>query len=101
MRLRRRARPGARHFELIAAEYEWALAHGVREIVTVTDVRMERILVRAGCAWERIAEPQAIGVTRAVAGYIRMTDADLERVRTLGGLDGPVLEPAARVGVAA
>jgi acyl homoserine lactone synthase len=88
-------------FELIAAEYEWALTHGVREIVTVTDVRMERILVRAGCAWERIADPQVIGVTRAVAGYIRMTEADLDGVRALGGLEGPVLEAAARVGVAA
>ena len=84
-------------FELIAAEYEYALATGVREIVTVTDVRMERILIRAGCAWERIAEPQVIGVTRAVAGYIAMTEADLARVRALGGLEGPVLEaPAVR-----
>ena len=86
-------------FELIAAEYEYALAKGICEIVTVTDVRMERILVRAGCAWERIAEPQTIGVTRAVAGYIRMTEGDLARVRALGGLEGPVLEP--RVAAAA
>ena len=88
-------------FELIAAEYEHALAAGIAEIVTVTDVRMERILLRAGCAWERIAEPQKIGVTRAVAGYIRMTEEDLARVRTLGGLEGPVLEPAGAVRVAA
>ena len=88
-------------FELIAAEYEHALAHGIEEIVTVTDVRMERILVRAGCAWERIAEPRVIGVTRAVAGYIRMTGDDLARVRSLGGLEGPVLQPAARARVAA
>jgi acyl homoserine lactone synthase len=88
-------------FELIAAEYELALASGVEEIVTVTDVRMERILVRAGCGWERIAEPQTIGVTRAVAGYIRMTQEDLERVRALGGLNAPVLETAAAVRVAA
>ncbi|HEX8570508.1 MAG TPA: acyl-homoserine-lactone synthase [Caulobacteraceae bacterium] len=88
-------------FELIAAEYEHALANGIGEIVTVTDVRMERILVRAGCAWERIAEPQTIGVTRAVAGYIAMTEEGLARVRTLGGLDGPVLEPAAAAKVAA
>jgi acyl homoserine lactone synthase len=88
-------------FELIAAEYEYALATGVAEIVTVTDVRMERILVRAGCAWERIADPQVIGVTRAVAGYIRMTEEDLARVRALGGLEGPVLQPARKVSVAA
>jgi acyl homoserine lactone synthase len=88
-------------FELIAAEYEYALANGVDEIVTVTDVRMERILVRAGCAWERIAEPQRIGVTRAVAGYIRMTEPDLARVRALGGLEGAVLESLRRVEVAA
>ena len=88
-------------FELIAAEYEYALANGIGEIVTVTDVRMERILVRAGCAWERIAEPRVIGVTRAVAGYIPMTEEGLDRVRGLGGLDGPVLEPAPAVSAAA
>ena len=88
-------------FELIAAEYEYALAHGIAEIVTVTDVRMERILVRAGCAWERAAEPEKIGVTRAVAGYIRMTEADLARVRALGELEGAVLGPAPAVRVAA
>ena len=88
-------------FELIAAEYEYALASGISTIVTVTDVRMERILVRAGCAWERIAEPQPIGVTRAVAGYIPMTEEDLARVRTLVGLSGPVLDAGSAVRAAA
>ena len=78
-------------FELIAAEYEFALARGIEEIVTVTDIRMERILRRAGCAWERIAPPQRIGVTSAVAGYIAMHESDLAAIRANGGLEGPVL----------
>lgn len=49
---------------------EWSMANGYTEIVTVTDLRFERILARVGWPLQRLAEPKKIGVTMAVAGTL-------------------------------
>ncbi|WP_275190606.1 acyl-homoserine-lactone synthase [Bradyrhizobium sp. CSA112] len=43
-------------------------------IVTVTDTRMERIPRRAGWPLRRIAAPQQVGSTMAVAGFLDMSE---------------------------
>jgi N-acyl-L-homoserine lactone synthetase len=78
-------------FELLAALLEFGLARGLTRIVSVTDLRMERILRRVEWPSRRIYEPQRIGNSLAVAGFVDVSAELLNRIRTLGGLRGPVL----------
>lgn len=78
-------------YELFAGMIEFGLSRQLTRIVTVTDVRMERILRRAAWPLLRIGEPKALGATRAVAGYLDVSTQSLVRVRAGGGLNGPVL----------
>ncbi len=78
-------------YELFAAMIEFGLARHLSEIVTVTDARMERILRRAGWPLRRIHQPQRIGDTMALAGYLEISTQALSAIRTMGGIKGPVL----------
>lgn len=77
--------------ELFAGMIEFGLAWGLTHIVTVTDLRVERILKRAGWPLERLGTPHGVGNTTAIAGYLETSRAALERVRQVGDLQGPVL----------
>ena len=61
-------------YELFAGMVEFGISRQLTDIVTVTDVRMERILRRAGWPLRRIGSPARIGNTLAVAGYLAITD---------------------------
>ncbi|OYX00828.1 MAG: conjugal transfer protein TraI [Bosea sp. 32-68-6] len=78
-------------FLLFAAMLEWGEARGLASIATVTDLRMERILRRAGWTLERIGKPRRIGSTVAVAGLLPIKDGALEAIRRNGSLTAPVL----------
>ncbi len=78
-------------YELFAGMIEFGLSRGLSEIVTVTDVRIERILRRALWPLERICEPRQLGNTVAIAGYLDVSHASLQRVCAAGGLKGPIL----------
>ena len=78
-------------YELFAGMIEFGLSRQLTEIVTVTDARMERILRRAGWPLRRIGNPHALGKTLAVAGYLEVSVESLARIRSAGGLQGPVL----------
>ncbi|MER8772904.1 acyl-homoserine-lactone synthase [Mesorhizobium sp. M0960] len=78
-------------YELFAGMIELGLSRQLSHIITVTDLRMERLLRRAGWPLERIGEPQTIGVTRALAGYLEVSPPMLHVVRQNGGIGGPVL----------
>jgi N-acyl-L-homoserine lactone synthetase len=78
-------------FELFAGMIEFGLAHSLSEIVTVTDVRIERILRRARWPLQRLGTPQPIGSTLAVAGSLEISFAALQRVRHACGIHGRVL----------
>ncbi|WEJ08462.1 acyl-homoserine-lactone synthase [Sinorhizobium prairiense] len=54
---------------------EWCMGNNYTEIVTVTDLRFERILARVGWPLQRLSAPEKIGVTMAVAGTLP-ADAD-------------------------
>jgi acyl homoserine lactone synthase len=60
---------------MFAGIIEWCIANGYTEIVTVIDLRFERILARVGWRLQRLGEPKKIGVTMAVAGTLG-ADAD-------------------------
>ena len=78
-------------FELFAGMIEFGLSHSLTEFVTVTDVRIERILRRAQWPLQRLGVPQPIGSTLAVAGSLDVSFAALERVRQACGIHGRVL----------
>ena len=78
-------------FELFAGMIEFGLSRGLTDIVTVTDVRMERILRRASWPLRRLSEPRSLGKTLTVAGYLEVSEGCLAGVRAAGGLTGPVL----------
>jgi acyl homoserine lactone synthase len=78
-------------YELFAGLVEFGLAMGLREVVTVTDARLERILRRASWPLRRIGEPIRIGNTLAVAGFLEISGRALLRLREGGGFSQPVL----------
>lgn len=78
-------------YELFAGMVEFGLARDLARILTVTDVRMERILRRATWPIERLGAPRSIGTTMAAAGYLEVSQTALIRLREAGGLSGPVL----------
>lgn len=87
--------------ELFAGMIEFGLAWGLDRIVTVTDVRVERILKRAGWPLQRLGSVRRIGETMTVAGFLETSTAALGRVREIGEIDSPVLWIPAPVAVAA
>lgn len=78
-------------YELFAGMIEFGLSRQLTDIVTVTDVRMERLLRRAGWPLRRIGNPSTIGKTLAVAGYLEISRTTLASLLEGGGLSAPVL----------
>jgi len=78
-------------FWLLAAMIEFGLSRRLTRIVTVTDLRMERILRRAGWTLDRIGAPRQIGSTQAVAGFLDVSLENLMTVREKGELGCSVL----------
>ncbi|MCZ4348089.1 acyl-homoserine-lactone synthase [Devosia neptuniae] len=66
---------------LIAGILEWADLGGYSEIVTVTDVRLERILRRVGLPLRRLGETSRIGNTIALAGIVDVDAQSSQQVR--------------------
>ncbi len=70
---------------------ELGLSRGLTHIVTLTDLRVERLAKAAGWPFERISEPQRIDNIRAVAILLEVSKDALSRVQQAGGLRGPIL----------
>lgn len=66
---------------LFAGILDWAIRSGCSQVITVTDLRLERLFRRAGLPFERCGPPLAIGNTIAVAGTIPATHDVLNRVK--------------------
>jgi len=66
---------------MFAGIVEWCIVNGFTEIVTVTDLRFERILGRVGWQLQRLGEPQRIGVTMAVAGILSADAGTFRKLR--------------------
>ncbi|MBR1208063.1 MULTISPECIES: acyl-homoserine-lactone synthase [unclassified Bradyrhizobium] len=89
-------------FLLFAAMIEWSQQHDLQAIATVTDLRMERILRRAGWHLDRLGEPRQIGATKAVAGLLPVTDDALGAIRSAGKISGLAIDtPTSSVALAA
>ncbi|WEX79487.1 acyl-homoserine-lactone synthase TraI (plasmid) [Sinorhizobium numidicum] len=66
---------------MFAGIIEWCMSKCLTEIVTVTDLRFERILARVGWPLQRLAEPKKIGVTVAVAGILSADAGTFQKLR--------------------
>lgn len=97
------ARRGLREatYCMLAGILEWGLSRALEAVVTVTDVRFERILKRAGWPLERLAPPRHVGNTLALAGYLPVNDQALSAVRAAGEISKSVLTVARRGKLAA
>lgn len=78
-------------YELFAGMIEFGLSRTLAEIVTVTDVRMERILRRAGWPLRRIGVAKIIGSTTAVSGMLEVSFEALNRIKAASGIRTRVL----------
>lgn len=83
---------------LLAAMNELSLHKGWDEIVTVTDVIVERLIKRAGYPLRRTGPPVALGVTRGVAGFMAMSAGAMAECLATGALDGPLVDNLHRSG---
>lgn len=66
---------------MFAGIIEWSIANGYTEIVTVTDLRFERLLSRVDWPLQRIGPPRKIGITTAVAGTLPADPVTFARLR--------------------
>lgn len=66
---------------MFAGIIEWSMVNGFKDIVTVTDLRFERILSRVGWPLRRLGEPKKIGVTMAVAGTLPASAGMFQKLR--------------------
>ena len=72
--------------ELMAAVGELALSSGITQIVTVTDLTLERIFSKMGCLADRLGAPCQVGKTKAVAVFWPVTSELLSDIKTTSGI---------------
>jgi acyl homoserine lactone synthase len=63
------------------------------DIVTITDVRMERIPQRVGWPLRCLCRPRSIGSTVAVAGYLSVSRESLAHLSRAAGFSTPMIVP--------
>ena len=79
-------------YALVAGIHEVGLDYGITHMVAVMDVRIERILRRAGCIMRRIGKPRRIGNCLALAVEFEVSRDGLAAIRRNGGLPGRVAQ---------
>ena len=84
-----------------AAMIEWGKQNDLQAIATVTDLRMERILRRAGWHLDRLGEPRQVGAPKAVAGLLPVTDDALQAIRAAGKILGLAIDAPSSMALAA
>ncbi|KLN59138.1 hypothetical protein WH96_19415 [Kiloniella spongiae] len=81
--------------ELFISMIEFGLSKGLSKIITVTDLRMERLVKRSCWPYERLGEPQrqmdGQKIIKAVAIAGEVSEQALSAVRKKAGMFNPVL----------
>lgn len=76
---------------LMAGMLEFGLARGLTAFVSVSDVRMEPIMRRAGWDPTRLGGTMAAGTDTAAAERLTVSQEYLIRVRNRAAVDGPII----------
>ena len=84
--IQQKGRSGLHHVTrlMFAGILEWCLSRGHTEVVTVTDLAIERILGRAGWSLHRLGSAQTIGEGKALAGILAVDRETFGRVKPPG-----------------
>ncbi len=77
--------------QLFLAMIEFGLSRKLSEIVTVTDLRVERIVRQSGWPARRLGNPRKIGNTRAVAIAVEISQDAWQIVKNRVQVNNPVL----------
>jgi len=91
MALQKKGELGHVSNQLFLAMIEFGLSRRLKEIVTVTDLRVERIVRHSGWQTRRLGHPRMIGNTRAVAIAGEISEDSWEAVRNRTQMSHPVL----------
>jgi acyl homoserine lactone synthase len=81
--------------ELLCGVTETCIVYGIRELITVYDARMERLLPRLGCPPKWQSPPSMIDGALAYTGRFDMTHETLNSLRAVAGIKGTVIHNAA------
>jgi len=73
-------------YDLLIGVLEFGLSNGISTIACVVDVRMERVLRRAGWQIERLGPARRIGNTIAMAGQLEVSAPILRQLEARAGL---------------
>ena len=73
-------------YDLLTGVLKFGLSNGISMIACVVDVRMERILRRAGWQLERLGPAHRIGNTIAMAGQLEVSAQILRQLEARAGL---------------
>ena len=84
--------------ELFCGLVELCLIYGIREIVTVYDIRIGRLLRRIGCRPNWRGKSLRIGNSIAVAGRFEISENVLREIQRANGIFYSVLEITAKEG---
>ena len=76
---------------LMAGMLEFALAMGIRNYVSVSDIRMETIIRRAGWATRRMGDVQSTGKEMSAAEWFEVSQQDYNNVCAKTQISGPVI----------
>jgi acyl homoserine lactone synthase len=80
---------------LLCATLETSRAAGIEFVISVYDVRIERILRRAGCGFERLCQPRRIGDVMTVVGLFETATSVTDEIRARNNLTGSLFaDPA-------
>jgi N-acyl-L-homoserine lactone synthetase len=72
-------------YDLLIGVLEFGLSNGISTIACVVDVRMERVLRRAGWQLERLGPARRIGNTTAMAGQLDVSAQILRALEARAG----------------
>ncbi|WP_032113954.1 acyl-homoserine-lactone synthase [Candidatus Paracaedibacter symbiosus] len=67
--------------ELFQGILKFGLCHGYEKIITVTDIRIEKIFKLSDWPLERISEVQQVGNTRALVGFLHITQEYYDKIQ--------------------
>ena len=72
-------------YDLLIGVVGFGLSHGLSTIACVVDIRMERILSRAGWPLQRLGPARRIGSTTAMAGQLDLSEQVLRQLKSRVG----------------
>ncbi len=82
--------------ELFCGLVEYGIQIGIREIITLYDIRIARLLPRVGCRPKWRTAGKRLDDTIAIVGMFDVNEAVLANLRAVGGLERSVLSARSR-----